>query len=199
MAIAAYRCPAGYGTSGVKLPVCECFGRQLGGDPRADEERGGRLLGFDSSLGFPGEGPGPRGGIGVKEVLFGTVNSTAWSSFVGAGLMAGSSGEGVACWAVQETKLRKSDVNKAGSLADAKGWGADFEPARVTERDGLSSGVAVLWDRQVCGRELGKPMERSGRGRWCAGELLVGQLPVTVASFYGNTYDEVETLSLIHI
>ena len=99
---------------------------------------------FDSTLGFPGEGP--------ECVVIGSANTTHWSSFLGAELWAGCGGVAPAAWCLQETKLaRKADVTKAKGIADSKGWGALFGPAVVTDKLGISAGTGVLWQREVFG------------------------------------------------
>ena len=65
----------------------------------------------------------------------------------GAGLLGGPAAGGVAAWAVQETKLRKSsDLSKARAAAQAAGWGLALDAAVLTDELGTSSGVAVAWD-----------------------------------------------------
>ena len=77
---------------------------------------------FDATLGFPGEG---HAGGGVGDLVgFGTVNVTAWSSFVGAELLKDSRAH---VWAVQETKLVcKSEVKRAREFCDRSLWGSEL-------------------------------------------------------------------------
>ena len=127
------------------------------------------LLGFNSSLGFPGEGPGQGPGV---EILLGTINVTVWSTLVAAKILGGRAGAGAAAWAIQETKLHKpDDLNKAASGVQAGGWAMAADTAVITEKLGVSAGVAVAWDRSIGSREVGKAMKCSGVGRWCLQHL----------------------------
>ena len=129
------------------------------------------LMEFDSCLGFPGEGPVPA----ETEVLtIGTANVTAWSSFLGAKLWGEHAGAGAAIWAIQETKLDKKGAAAADRLADGRGWGLAHELARSTPAKGKSAGVAVTWDRMVCGSSANTAVMRSGCSRWVCRELAVG-------------------------
>ena len=149
---------------------------------------------FDATLGYPGEGHGRRERVGT--VGFGTVNVTAWSSFVGAGLLKGSRAH---VWAVQESKLvTRAETKKAREFCDKSVWGAELGLAVRTEANGRSCGTGVLWNRAVVSGTGGDGGPRAlASKRLSKRSLLVAGMPFQVASVYGDVYSRAVTERLL--
>ena len=145
---------------------------------------------FDDTHGFPGEGPD------AERLVFGSANVTHWSSFLKAEMWQGDGSAAFAAWMLQETKLAQHKPRrKASGIADIKGWGFVDDPAVCTERDGTSSGAAVLWDRTFASSS--GLCKRSGCGRWCRTVVEVGGIEWHLMSFYGVTGDASRTAELL--
>ena len=158
---------------------------------------GARRLGgsFDSSLGFPGEGPAgaSRGGrvaavsstTGASTLSIGTLNVTSWATWKRVQRQ-----EAVAAqvWMIQEHK-----VCNGFKLRDAKkelakgGWSSVFEPGIRTADGGFSSGVAVLVNQAA---NLVEELRISHLARRAVGAVFGhGGLRMAAWSLYGDTYD----------
>ena len=110
---------------------------------------------FDSTCGFPGEGPGVAAADGmhaqsVKEargfLKLGTMNVTAWGSFLEEFGLADSELRKGHVWAIQEHKL--ADEHACAQAQDTIGqfgWKGYFTPAGKGPKGHPSGGVGWIW------------------------------------------------------
>lgn len=98
-----------------------------------------RRKAFDSTLGFPGEGPDK-----YKDVCIRTANVTSWNTFKRCFDEDDFGQCDVIC--LQEHRLPDSQrIEQAKRWIATKGYVGSFTLARKTRKGGVSSGTAILW------------------------------------------------------
>ena len=101
---------------------------------------------FDSTKGFPGEGPAAESRPAVVPLV--TLNVTAWSTWKEVFERESKEAQ---IWMLQEHKIKSVGSIKAAKKAmRAAGWASVFTKAATTAAGGASGGTAILvrdhWD-----------------------------------------------------
>ncbi len=153
-------------------------------------------LRFDSTLGFPGEGPASAEAP-ILRLKVSTANVTAWQSFLSADLPISESH----VWLIQEHRLcTEREIKKARELMAARRFVSTFGKAVRTDKGGASSGTAVLRNQDIAeGQAEATKLLAVGQyaHRICWQLVQLGAVSVLMISVYGKTGDAVYTKGLV--
>ncbi len=158
---------------------------------------------FDSTLGFPGEGP--EGGrtrgraynqLGRGRIHLATCNVTAWGSIKGEFDNSAGFVHGYHVISVAEHKLADEHKRAAAQqFLGLHGWKGLFTEAGAGKKGGPSAGVGFLWPNFLKMFNVGV---RFNHSRAVSAELEVtGIGPVILVAVYGWVDDVMKTLSLL--
>jgi hypothetical protein len=112
---------------------------------------------WDSTLGFPGEGPRPTR-LKATMLTVVTASVTSWQSGVRAIPQIAQQAQGTPLTCVQEHRLRQShDIAAARKYLRLAGWASVFAPARTGPKGGNSGGTAIIWPCGLPVRRITSP------------------------------------------
>ena len=138
---------------------------------------------FDSTLGFPGEGPSAAKALSCLSIC--TLNVTEWSSWLRVMPVEADLGH---IWLIQEHKVvDRKLIGQAKHKLRGMGWHSVFADGRITGKGGRSSGMAVIV-RSTC--DVLQELFINGTCSRAKGAVIAaGPLQLTVWSIYGDCFD----------
>ena len=150
---------------------------------------------FDSTRGFPGEGP--RGGPGqVKLTYLTSSNVTAWSSARKA--LDNKSPPRANFLLLQEHKLSTTKaIEIAKKYLSKLGYESHFGAARTTSKKGVSAGTALAWKSGIRVRHIFDTRSYAPPERFTAICTDLANQNTIVGTYYGDVDSETNNLSLL--
>ena len=141
---------------------------------------------FDSTLGFPGEGP--------EGLRIASLNVTAWTSWLAVAAVEAPAAD---IWLLQEHKLTaESDIDRARVEMSRMGMTAVLDCGVETEAGGKSSGAAVAFSQHAeMVQQLSIAPRPSHRAK--GARLKMRGLEMVAWSVYGDDKDEVITRQVV--